>query len=284
MCQILSFSPAAVQFRNLSSKFIRNCSNQRAKDEKSELLTHTPFKLNRKTKGGGGIERGVRPQTHRKAVVDVLGAGFSHTGIGQVHLIKYDRLEEHRGHSQRGQRHARPGLPTALPWPQPSVWELHGPEWLHPTHCWRHTGLTGKLKTFSKSRELPSDRRQWSQRHVLPWVHLRTGSRGEVLCPLSFPLSTLRAWGERYWLKWTILGEDRLTPTEGTQPWKKTKGHGRDSLVPERKEGLEAGLGHAPPHSTLPAKAPCHSPPAPATLTVPSGGNTSNLEKTQPFK
>ena len=87
MCQILGFSPAAVQFRTLNSKFIRNCSNQRAKDEKSELLTHTPFKLNRKTKGGGGIERGARPQTHRKAVVDVLGAGLSHTGISQVHLM-----------------------------------------------------------------------------------------------------------------------------------------------------------------------------------------------------
>lgn len=47
-----------------------------------------------------GIQKGVRPETYREAVVDVFGAGLSHAGICQVHLIKYDRLERQRDYGQ----------------------------------------------------------------------------------------------------------------------------------------------------------------------------------------
>lgn len=187
---------------NLELKMYQELLQSEGKGWKVWTAHTHPFKLNRKTKGGGGPERAVRSQTHRKAVVDVLGAGFSHAGVSQVHLIKYDRLEKHRDCCQRGRRH---------PWPRtahrsPST----------PAKCVRTTwipsdftqptsdsaqGSWEKLKTFSKSRELPSDLHQWSQNHVLPRVPLRAGSRVEVLCPFSFSFSTVCPWGERYWLK-----------------------------------------------------------------------------------
>lgn len=75
---------------------------------KSLNCSHTPVQIKQENHTWQRNREGCRPQTHREAVVDVLGAGFSHAGVGQVHLIKYDRLEKHRGHSQRGRRHTRP--------------------------------------------------------------------------------------------------------------------------------------------------------------------------------
>lgn len=38
-------------------------------------------------------ERGGRGETHGEAVIDVLGAGLSHAGVGQVDLVKDDGLQ-----------------------------------------------------------------------------------------------------------------------------------------------------------------------------------------------
>lgn len=38
---------------------------------------------------------GGRAETHSEAVIDVLGAGLGHAGIGQVDLVKDDRLQGH---------------------------------------------------------------------------------------------------------------------------------------------------------------------------------------------
>lgn len=64
------------------------------------------------------------PESHRETVVDVLGAGFSHAGVRQVHLIKYDRLERDTGPTVSvGPSH--PG-PATLPQPQPNTYTCPG--------------------------------------------------------------------------------------------------------------------------------------------------------------
>lgn len=39
-------------------------------------------------------------ETHGEAVIDVLGAGLGHTGVGQVDLVKDDGLQRHTQDAQ----------------------------------------------------------------------------------------------------------------------------------------------------------------------------------------
>lgn len=213
---------------------------------------------------------------HRKAVVDVLGGIQPHWHRSGPHLIKYDRLEEHRGHSQRGQRHARPGLPTALPWPQPRVENYMDPSDSTRPTAGRHTGLTGSSRPFL-SQELPSDRapvKSETRLHMSPPEN-RVQRGGPLSSQLALSLPC--ALGEKVLAKMNDSREDRLTPTEGTQPWKKTRARQRQSSP--REKGSRSRPETCPSPFYSPRQGPCHSPPAPATLTVPSGGNTSNLKR-----
>lgn len=70
------------------------------------------------------------PESYRETVVDVLGAGFSHAGICQVHLVKYDRLEKRPRHqSQCGAK---------APWPMHS-----------PSSPAKHPQTPKRLKTWA---------------------------------------------------------------------------------------------------------------------------------------
>ena len=73
------------------------------------------------------------PESYRETVVDVLGAGFSHAGICQVHLIKYDGLQRGTGTTVSAQpRHPAQHCPPTLLNPSQTPTDAHVPGTLEP--------------------------------------------------------------------------------------------------------------------------------------------------------
>lgn len=103
---------------------------------------HTYVQIKKENQMWWRTKKGMRPESYRKTVVDIFRAGFSHTGICQVHLIKYDRLQRHRYRGQRGAKAPRgscvpkPGPRAAAHSPGPQSSPPQTPTALTLETCW----------------------------------------------------------------------------------------------------------------------------------------------------